>query len=223
MEDIGQAYGYILYRTVVPGPVQGDLVLDELHDYAQIYANGKLLGTLDRRLNQNRLPVDLKGHNTRLDILVENSGRVNFSLAIRGERQGITKQVTLAGRPLTGWQIYSLPMTDPEKLPFSAADCTGACFYRGTLHVDRVGDTFLDTGSFTKGFVWVNGHPLGRIWNIGPQRTLYLPGPWLRKGENDVIVFDLQGAPGRTIEGRAAPILDATAAQPSQGQARKAE
>ncbi len=223
MEDIGQAYGYILYRTVVPGPVQGDLVLDELHDYAQIYANGKLLGTLDRRLNQNRLPVDLKGHNTRLDILVENSGRVNFSLAIRGERQGITKQVTLAGRPLTGWQIYSLPMTDPEKLPFSAADCTGACFYRGTLHVDRVGDTFLDTGSFTKGFVWVNGHPLGRIWNIGPQRTLYLPGPWLRKGENDVIVFDLQGTPGRTIEGRAAPILDATAAQPSQGQARKAE
>ena len=211
MEDVDQAYGYILYRTVIADPVEGDLVLDQLHDYARIYANGTLLGTLDRRLGQNRLHVDLKGRNTRLDILVENTGRVNFTTAIRGERQGITHQVTLAGKPLTGWQIYSLPMSAPEKLPFRAADCTGACFYRGTLHVDRAGDTFLDTGSFTKGFVWVNGHPLGRIWNIGPQRTLYLPGPWLRKGDNDVIVFDLQSAPGRTIMGRTSPILDATA------------
>jgi len=213
MEDVDQAYGYILYRTVIADPVEGDLVLDQLHDYAQIYANGKLLGTLDRRLGQNHLNVDLKDRNTRLDILVENTGRVNFTTAIRGERQGITDQVLLAGKKLTGWQIYSLPMSAPEKLPFRAADCTGACFYRGTLHIDRVRDTFLDTGSFTKGFVWVNGHPLGRIWNIGPQRTLYLPGPWLRKGENDVIVFDLQGLPGRTISGRSSPILDATAPQ----------
>ncbi|MGB6745581.1 MAG: glycoside hydrolase family 35 protein [Terracidiphilus sp.] len=208
MEDVGQAYGYILYRTTVADPVSGDLTLDELHDYAQIFANGALIGTLDRRLNQNHLAVDLKEPNTRLDILVENTGRVNFTVTIRGERAGITHQVTLAGKPLTGWQIYPLPMTDPQSLPFSTADCTGACFYRGTLHVDRVSDTFLDTGSFTKGFVWVNGHALGRIWNIGPQRTLYLPGPWLHAGDNDVIVFDLGGKPGRTISGRAAPILN---------------
>jgi len=59
-----------------------------------------------------------------------------------------------------------------------------------------------------KGFVWVNGHALGRIWDVGPQKTLYLPGPWLRKGANDVIVFDEEGAAGRTIEGKAAPMLD---------------
>jgi beta-galactosidase len=74
-----------------------------------------------------------------------------------------------------------------------------------------VGDTFLDTSAFTKGFVWVNGHALGRIWNIGPQKTLYLPGPWLHEGQNDVIVFDLEGAPGKSISGRAAPILDGAA------------
>ncbi|HTW79961.1 MAG TPA: glycoside hydrolase family 35 protein [Terracidiphilus sp.] len=212
MEDLDQAYGYILYRTTVAGPVAGDLVLDQVHDYALIYANGKLLGTLDRRLDQNKLHVDLTEPSTRLDILVENSGRINFSLAIRGERQGITKQVTLAGRPLTGWQIYSLPMDDPGKLPFGSGDCTGPCFYRGTLKVDKPGDTFLDTSNFTKGFVWVNGHPLGRIWNVGPQKTLYLPGVWLYAGNNDVIVFDLEGKPGRTVEGRPAPILDSTAA-----------
>ena len=86
MEDLNQAYGYILYRTTVPGPVAGDLVLDELHDYAQIYANGKLLGTLDRRLEQNHLHVDLKEPKTQLDILVENTGRVNFGVEMRGER-----------------------------------------------------------------------------------------------------------------------------------------
>jgi beta-galactosidase len=212
MEDLDQAFGYILYRTTIASPVSGDLVLDQLHDYAVIFANGKPLGTLDRRLDRNKLHVDLTEPKTRLDILVENSGRVNFSLAIRGERQGITKQVTLAGKPLTGWQIYPLPMSDPTAFKFMQTDCTGPCFYRGSLKVDHPGDTFLDTNGFTKGFVWVNGRPLGRIWNIGPQKTLYLPGPWLHPGDNDVIVFDLEGKPGGTVDGKSAPILDATAA-----------
>jgi beta-galactosidase len=211
MEDLDQSYGYILYRTTITDPVSGDLALDELHDYASIYANGELIGTLDRRLKQDHLAINFKQPNTHLDILVENTGRVNFTTAIRGERQGITHQVTLAGKPLTGWQIYPLPITHPEDLSLHSADCTGPCFYRGTLQVDKVGDTFLDTSAFTKGFVWVNGHALGRIWNVGPQMTLYLPGPWLHKGQNDVIVFDLKGAPGKTIAGRPAPILDGAA------------
>jgi beta-galactosidase len=208
MEDLDQAYGYILYRTKVAEPVRGELVLDQLHDYAQVYANGTLIGTLDRRLEQDRLAIDLKEPNTRLDILVENTGRINFTSAIRDERKGITRQVTLAGKPLTGWQIYSLPMKDPGKLSFAKAACSGPCFYRGSFDIKETGDTFLYTGNFTKGFVWVNGHPLGRVWNIGPQKSLYLPGVWLNKGKNVVIVFDLEGAPGRKLEGRALPVLD---------------
>jgi beta-galactosidase len=212
MEDLNQACGYILYRTTIHGPAAGDLVLDELHDYARIYANGELIGTLDRRLEQNHLPIDLKAPDTRLDILVENSGRVNFGPEIRGERQGITKQVTLNSKPLTGWQIYSLPMEHPGRLPSGSTDCTGPCFYRGTLQVDHPGDTFLDTSSIVKGFVWVNGHALGRAWNIGPQKTLYMPGPWLHPGANEIIVFDLDAAPGRTVAGRATPNLGTPAA-----------
>jgi beta-galactosidase len=212
MEDLGQAYGYILYRKEIDGPVSGDLVLDELHEYASIYADGKLLGTLDRRLGENHLHVDFAGPRTRLDILVENTGRINFTLALRGEREGITKQVTLDGKQLTGWEIYPLPMEDPGKLAFGEGDCTGPCFYRGSLQIDRAGDTFLDTSAFIKGFVWVNGHALGRIWNIGPQKTLYLPGPWLHAGSNDVIVFDLEGKPGRTVSGLNKPDLGPTPA-----------
>ena len=207
MEDLDQSYGYILYRTQLQGAATGDLVLDDLHDYARIHLDGKLIGSLDRRLAQNRLALNVPPSGARLDILVENTGRINFNPVLRYERKGITNQVTLNGKPLLGWDIYSLPMTDTEKLPFARTDCIGACFYRATFHVDQPNDTFLDTSAFTKGFVWLNGHPLGRIWSIGPQTTLYVPGPWLHSGENEVIVLDLDGQPGRTLVGRDQPIL----------------
>jgi beta-galactosidase len=208
MEDLDQAYGYILYRTTLSGPISGDLVLDQLHDYAQIYVDGKLAGTLDRRLNQNTLPLNIPSKSARLDILVENTGRVNFTKVLRGERKGITKQVMLAGKPVTGWDIYPLPVLAPQTLHYSHADCTGACFYRATFNIDKPADTFLDTSAFAKGQVWLNGHALGRVWNVGPQKTLYVPGPWLKAGENEVVVFDLDGASGRSLQGLNRPTLD---------------
>ena len=209
MEDIDQAYGYILYRTKLKKETDRELVLEDLHDYAQVYVDGKLAGTLDRRLKQNKLGLKAAA-GARLDILVENTGRINFSEELRGERKGITKQVTLGGEPLLGWEIYTLPMTDVAKLPFKPAKCEGACFYRGTLSADKQLDTFLDTSAFTKGQVWLNGRAMGRVWDIGPQKTLYFPGPWLKQGANQVIVFDLQGMPGRSLFGRDEPILNST-------------
>jgi beta-galactosidase len=131
----------------------------------------------------------------------------NFGKAIDGERAGITKQVTLDGKELTGWEIYRLPMTDVSELKFSKEPCEGACFYRSSFDLKTTGDTFLDTSEFTKGQLWLNSHALGRIWNIGPQKTLYAPAPWLRSGKNDVIVFDLQGKMGAAIRGLDKPIL----------------
>ena len=208
MEDLDQAYGYILYRTTVPNAISGEIVLDELHDYAQIYLNGHLVGTLDRRLAQNRTNISVTA-NAQLDILIENSGRVNFSHVLRGERKGITKQVTLAGMPLKNWDIYSLPMTDLKNLTWnSSSDCSGPCFYRTELNVPAApADTFLDTSNFSKGQVWVNGEALGRVWNVGPQRALYLPAPWLKQGGNDVVVFDLNGAPNRYLQSLDKPRL----------------
>ncbi len=213
MEDLDQAYGYILYRATLNGPVNGDLVLDQLHDYARIYVDGTLVGTLDRRINQSSLPLNITRPHPLLDILIENTGRVNFTKVMRGEREGITKEVTLAGKPITGWEIYPLPMLTPDKLNYSDAPCTGPCFYRATFTVDKPADTFLDTSAFTKGEVWLNGQALGRVWNIGPQKTLYVPGPWLKSGENEVVVFDLEGAPERSLQGLDHPILNAAVAK----------
>jgi beta-galactosidase len=208
MEQFDQAYGYILYRHQLPAAVSGDLVLDELHDYAQIYLDGKLAGTLDRRNKQSTLAISTTGP-ARLDILVENSARINFSQAMRGESKGITKSVTLAGTPLTGWQIYPLPMT---ALPtnFTTDTTASPTFRRGHFTLTSTGDTFLDVRSLGKGALWINGHAIGRFWNIGPQQTLFVPGPWLHQGDNEVIVFDLFASnAGPAVAGLSTSILDA--------------
>jgi len=99
-------------------------------------------------------------------------------------------------------------MTNPAKLAYATKACAGPCFYRGTFTTASAADTFLDTSAFVKGFVWVNRDLLGRVWDIGPQRMLHLPGPWLRNGRNEVIDFDLQCVAKPVLEGRDKPILD---------------
>jgi beta-galactosidase len=196
MEDLDQAYGYILYRTQIAASPGGKLVIDGLHDYAQIYVDQKLVGTLDRRLGQSSLTLPAITAPATLDILVENSGRVNFTKVIRTERKGITGSVTLAGAQPQHWKIYSLPMTDLASLHFTSETCEGPCFYRFSMTVPAdgtVSDTFLNTQALTKGIAFLNDSPLGRFWSVGPQVTLYTPGPWLKQGSNQITVFDLQG------------------------------
>ena len=210
MEDVGQSYGYILYRTSIPNAQSGELHIDELHSYAQIYLDGNMIGAIDRRLKQSSLPIHTMHENTRLDILVENTGRVNFGHQFPQERAGITHQVTLADTPLTGWQIYPLPMRNVNKLAYQSRPCTGACFYQATFQVSDPADTFIDTRSLSKGQVFINGQPLGRFWNIGPQGTLYLPAPWLKKGQNEIVVFDLNGQANPNLPFVAHAVLDKT-------------
>ena len=215
MESLGQSFGYILYRAHIAGPLQAQLTLRELHDYAEVFVNHDLAGVLDRRLGQDSLPVEASATDVTIDILVENTGRINFSKALRTDRKGITESVTLDGREIHGWEMYALPMNDPRSLHFGRRLVNGPAFYRGTFQLSETRDTFLDTRVLGKGVAWINGHPLGRFWSIGPQQTLYVPGPWLRKGENEIIVFDLQGRPNRSVKGLSQPVLDELRPTPS--------
>lgn len=208
METFGQSYGDILYRTHVDGPVEGDLVVTDVRDYVQVYVNHRLVGTLDRRLKQDRLPVTIPPAGADLDLLVENSGRVNFALPLRDERKGITKSVAIGDRELTGWDVFPLPMGTMPRPRWSNGTPDGPAFYQGTLSVARTGDTFLDLRGWGKGQVWINDHALGRYWSIGPTGTLYVPGPWLHRGANEVVVFDLVTPSTRTVAGLSKPILD---------------
>ncbi len=214
MEDLGQAYGYILYRTTAPADAKGEIAIDGLHDYAQVYVDGKPVGTLDRRLNQSKLPEVAVAKGQRIDLLVENSGRINFSKELRGERKGILGSVTIVGTTLQNWKIYSLPLRDVDHWKFSADGCKAApCVFRGQFTPGHAGgadaDTFLDSQGLTKGFVWLNGKPLGRTWKVGPQRTLYVPGVWLKSGANELTVLDLNLTTAPALPGLDKPILDA--------------
>ncbi len=208
MEDVNQSYGYILYRTTIGRAQSAELRIDELHSYAQIYLDGELVGTLDRRLNQSTLPIHTTHGNTRLDILVENTGRLNYGREFVNERAGITHRVTLGDATLTGWQIYPLPMDNGGPDKYESDMCAGACFYQADFYVAQPADTFVDMRQFGKGVVWVNGRLLGRFWNIGPQRTLYVPASMLAQRRNEIVVFDLNGQPGRTVHFVDKAILD---------------
>jgi beta-galactosidase len=208
MEDIGQNYGYILYRTSLKSAGDGDLTLEQLHNYARVYLDGAFVGTLDRRIAKNSLLLHIAHAGQQLDILVENSGRVNFSIVMRGERAGITQRVLWRGEPVEGWSIYPLPMQAPGQLVFSNETCTGPCFYQGHFRIGKAGDTFLDVRSLGKGAVWINGHAIGRYWDIGPQQTLYVPGPWLNDGDNQIVVFDAKGNGAVSLSGLDHPLLD---------------
>ena len=224
MEDLDQDFGYIHYETTIDRPVKGSLVIDELRDYAVVLVNGQQVGSLDRRHRQNRLEVDIQQVPAKLEILVENVGRVNYGPDILNNRKGITRKVTLNGLELRGWTITPLPLYEAEtgKFKFKDGDLTDQpAFFRGTFTMDSVGDCFVDTRGWGKGAVWVNGHSLGKYWNIGPQQTLYLPAPWLKKGKNEIVVFAMENTGKRTIQGLTEPILDSLGEDPNAVKAPK--
>jgi beta-galactosidase len=208
MESFGQSYGYILYRTKLKSAASGELVLPALRSYARVYVNSELVGVADRRMKQDRIKVEAKAGDI-LDILVEGTGRINFSRELLSERQGINGPVTLAGRELTRWQLFPLPMVDLSHLQFVLAErgATGPAFYQGHFELQATGDTFLDLRGWGKGAVWINGHALGRFWNVGPQQTLYAPAPFLQQGDNQVVIFTL-GTHRSRLSGLHEPVLD---------------
>ncbi len=226
MEEYDQGFGSILYRTTLPELTRPTiLTINDPHDYAQIFVGGRHVGTLDRRNGEKTVQLQPCPRGTQLDILVEAMGRINFGRAIK-DFKGITDNVTLTehrdGRDfvcdLKNWQIFNLEdtyatYTSQHFLPVEAfiPDSTGRLprgVYIGTFNVDKPGDTFLNFETWGKGLVYVNGHPMGRIWEIGPQQTLYMPGCWLRKGENEILVFDITGPREARSEGLRQPLLD---------------
>ena len=225
MEDYDQGFGSILYRTSLPELKQPALLtVNDAHDYAQIFVDGNYIGKLDRRNGEKQLTLPACRKGARLDILVEAMGRINFGRAIK-DYKGITSNVELTvdmnGYPfvcdLKNWEVFNIEDTYEfyKNMKFqpiqSLTDENGqripGC-YRATFQVKKPSDTFLNFETWGKGLVYVNGYALGRIWEIGPQQTLYVPGCWLKKGENEILVFDIVGPKEAKSEGLREPLLD---------------
>lgn len=209
-EALNQPYGFVLYRTQQTGGKKGMLSIKELRDYGVVMINGKRVGVLDRRLKQDSLLVDLPAGKVTIDILVENMGRINFGPNLLKNEKGITSRVSFDGQELTGWQMYSLPFDHINKLIISSSKAAAEVplVKKAVFNLSQTGDTYLDMRQWGKGCVWINGHHLGRYWSIGPQQTLYVPAEWLRKGSNEVVVFELLATGQNTLHSLAKPVLD---------------
>jgi beta-galactosidase len=209
-EQLNQAYGFVLYRTEIEGGKSAILKIKDLRDYGIIFIDGKRVGILDRRLKQDSLMLDLPAGKLRLDILVENLGRINFGPYLLKNTKGITEKVTLGADELKNWQLFSLPFNDISKLDLknSQPAANVPVLKKATFNLQITGDTYLDMSNWGKGSVWVNGHHLGRYWEVGPQQTVYLPVEWLKKGSNEVVVLELIKPEQSVLQGLDKAILN---------------
>ena len=226
MEDMDCGWGMIEYTTTLPEvPTKSVLTLNDCHDFAQVYINGHYIGKIDRVKNEKSIALPPVKKGDALNILVEAMGRINFGRAIK-DFKGITNEVLLQADidghettwNLKNWSIITMSddyaaitkeMTQGhDDLKRQETIFSEGGYYRGYFNLKKVGDTFLNFETWGKGQVWVNGHAMGRIWSIGPQQTLYVPGCWLKKGQNEVIVLDVVGPKEPVVWGQAEPELN---------------
>jgi beta-galactosidase len=209
MEKYNQGHGCILYRTTIPAGPATTLEAARVHDFGFVFLDGKRFGVMDRRSGIYKVYLPERTKTATLDILVEAMGHVNFGMEVF-DQKGIHAPVTLGGRELRGWKVFNLPLDGNmlAHLKFTGNIHPGApAFYRATVNIEKPGDTFLDLRQWGKGVVWVNGHCLGRFWNIGPTQTAYTPGCWLHQGGNTIIIMDLLGPEKLDVAALDHPIL----------------
>ena len=225
-EELNMGWGCAYYRTQLPEiPVQSVLTL-EVHDYAQIWIGNKFIGKIDRVKNEKSITLPPVKKGEQLTILVEAMGRINFGRAIKdfkGLPGNAIVEAEVDGNEvnwnLKNWRIQPIPddydafahqvtTTDIKDVIVPSDGKKALGYYRGYFTLKKVGDTFLNFETWGKGQVWVNGHAMGRIWSIGPQQTLYVPGCWLKKGKNEVIVLDIVGPREAVVWGQAEPELN---------------
>ncbi len=204
MERLDQDYGYILYRTPIVNEKElRSIRLVDCADRAQIFLNGQRIATLyDRELldaHTFETPISVPQGST-LDILVENLGRTNYSYKLEKQRKGIDHAVVINNHLRYGWDMYTV---DEETMrafkPDAAMESGVPSASRYVFDVDEKADTFLELPGFGKGVVFLNGFTLGRFWDIGPQKRLYIPAPLLKEGENDLLIIETEGKQGTAI------------------------
>ena len=196
MEKYSQGYGYIAYRSTLNRDYNDvTLSFESIGDRAQIYINKNLVGIV--YINDDKLEINFSAkEGDVLTVLCENMGRANFGSKMM-RKKGIAGRLLIDDKIHFDWDVYTLPMNNLDKVVYSPEiPEEKSVFYKGTFTVNEAADTFIKLDNFTKGFVVVNGFNLGRYWEIGPQRTLYLPASLLRSGENEIVVFESDGIKG---------------------------
>lgn len=198
MEELNQDYGFILYKTKIKGIVENmQLTLQEVRDRALVYLDGKFQGVIDRN-NMQKIILNSEKEESVLEIFVENMGRINYGPLLK-DSKGITEGVRIDNQFLFNWEIYTIPLKEIPALKFSQEINlidNHPFFFRGKFVAEEIADTFIDYSGWEKGVIYINGFNLGRYWNKGPQKRLYIPAPLIKKGENEIIILELHKSSG---------------------------
>ena len=198
MEELGQSYGYLLYRTKARWDAEEERIrIIDGRDRAQLFVDGKWVTTqYQTEIGEDIFYQGEKKALSRFDILVENMGRVNYGHKFLADtqRKGIRTGVCKDLHFMLNWEHYPLPLDNPEKIDFSKGWTEGQpAFYAYDFEVEVPKDTYLDLSEFGKGIAYVNDHHLGRFWNVGPTLSLYIPHSYLKEGANRIIIFETEG------------------------------
>lgn len=205
MEELGQHTGYLLYETDVEmdAPEERLRIIDG-RDRAQVYVNDRHLATqYQTEIGKDLLIAGDEKESVNLKILLENMGRVNYGhkLLADSQRKGIRTGVCVDLHFHLQWKQYPLELQDLSRLDFSKEWQENApAFYRFDFRLDCVYDTYIDMMGYGKGAVLVNGHNLGRFWEVGPTTSLYVPHGFLKEGDNTIIVFETEGRYQETLQ-----------------------
>ena len=205
MEELGQHTGYLLYETDVEmdAPEERLRIIDG-RDRAQVYVNDRHLATqYQTEIGKDLLIAGDEKESVNLKILLENMGRVNYGhkLLADSQRKGIRTGVCVDLHFHLQWKQYPLELQDLSRLDFSKEWQENApAFYRFDFRLDCVYDTYIDMMGYGKGAVFVNGHNLGRFWEVGPTTSLYVPHGFLKEGDNTIIVFETEGRYQETLQ-----------------------
>jgi len=208
-EQMNQPYGYMIYSRQFNQPIQGTLQIQGLRDYAVVYVDGEKVGELNRYTKNYEIAIDIP-FNATLQIIVENMGRINYGAEIVHNNKGIISPIKINDTEISGnWVTTPLPM---DKAPDLTVPAKGLqiientvanqnkltaleglpVLYQGTFDLTETGDTFIDMEKWGKGIIFINGINIGRYWHVGPQQTLYIPGVYLKKGQNNIVIFEQQ-------------------------------
>lgn len=198
MEELGQSYGYLLYRTEASWDAEEERIrIIDGRDRAQLFVDGKWVATqYQTEIGEDIFYQGEKKALSRFDILIENMGRVNYGHKFLADtqRKGIRTGVCKDLHFMLNWEHYPLPLDNPEKIDFSKGWTEGQpAFYAFDFEVKEPKDTYLELSEFGKGIAYVNGQNLGRFWNVGPTLSLYIPHSYLKEGANRIIIFETEG------------------------------
>ena len=198
MEDLGQSYGYLLYRTKASWDADEEKIrVIDGRDRMQLFVDGRLMATqYQAEIGQDIFVAGEKKATHRIDILMENMGRVNYGHKFLADtqRKGIRTGVCKDLHFLLNWQQYPLSFENTENIDFSKGwQPEQPAFYAFDFEMKALKDTYLDLSGFGKGLAFVNGVNIGRFWNVGPTLSLYIPHSLLKEGHNRIIIFETEG------------------------------